>query len=864
MSKRASSSSNSSPVKKKRAKIQENQSQLDHFFSSPKAKPSNGGIPGSVQHPEFVQGNSTRLGSPLPPILLDKKEPEVIDVDSFCLEEPISHAPSKKSSGANTLLLKSSPTKKDSSNGESILGKVSKPSDILVFLPLDVDPLVYKPEHQASRPGHAPFALLTNALMALSQTRSRIAIINILTNFLRTIILKHPSSLLASVYLLSNCLGPSFIPIELGLGSSILSRSLQQISGLSAASLRQLYNSTGDPGDVAYAAKSNIRTLIPHAPLTVPYVYESMLKIARCKGQGAAKDKQKIVERLLLAALGEEVRYLTRMLCQNLRVGAVRTSILTALARAFVLTPPPSGNYHAQQSALESDLLQTSKDTTPEAEEQASPSKRTKKYPAAQQALLFSFKEAEALVKQVYVKHPSYDQIIPALLDQGLDRLAERVPLTVGIPLHPMLGSPTRSLEEIYTRLGDLPFSAEFKYDGQRAQIHASRLAEGKSVTKIFSRHLEDMTSKYPDIIGLVETVFNESPTLHSFIMDSEIVAIDPVSGTIKSFQELSGRARKDVNLKDVRIAVCIFAFDLMYLNGEPLLDRSFRQRRDLLRQSFPVRRSQESSMLLAQFDFVKNCESDEGKSAIEDFMLSAVENRCEGLMIKLLDQPDSTELKGEKQSRLKSLPSTYEPDVRTSGWLKLKKDYMDGMGDSMDLIPVGAWHGNGRKAQWWSPVLLAVWDPEAGRPVALCKCMSGFTDSFYTSMKEHYSTGSDNCSTQRKWDCEFGGFVPDVYFRPHEVWEIRGADSITESPVSVAAKGLAAPSRGLSLRFPRFIRVREDKNIETASTPAFLLGLWAAQQGRAAIPGNDDGDLVDIHSDHSDLDYLSEEDEDL
>ena len=67
----------------------------------------------------------------------------------------------------------------------------------------------------------------------------------------------------------------------------------------------------------------------------------------------------------------------------------------------------------------------------------------------------------------------------------------------------------------------------------------------------------------------MVETVFNESPTLHSFIMDSEIVAIDPVSGTIKSFQELSGRARKDVNLKDVRIAVCIFAFDLMYLNGE-------------------------------------------------------------------------------------------------------------------------------------------------------------------------------------------------------------------------------------------------------------------------------------------------------
>jgi len=52
-----------------------------------------------------------------------------------------------------------------------------------------------------------------------------------------------------------------------------------------------------------------------------------------------------------------------------------------------------------------------------------------------------------------------------------------------------------RSLEEIYERLGELPFSAELKYDGQRAQIHAVK--EGNNVgVKIFSRHLEDMTDK--------------------------------------------------------------------------------------------------------------------------------------------------------------------------------------------------------------------------------------------------------------------------------------------------------------------------------------------------------------------------------
>jgi len=93
------------------------------------------------------------------------------------------------------------------------------------------------------------------------------------------------------------------------------------------------------------------------------------------------------------------------------------------------------------------------------------------------------------------------------------------------------------------------------------------------------------------------------------------------------------------------------------------------------------------------------------------------------------------------KEKRLKSLPATYEPDIRTSGWLKLKKDYVDGMSDSLDLIPVGGWHGNGRKARWWSPVLLALWDPEIGRPVAVCKCMSG--KSYYELIRQSHLTPS-------------------------------------------------------------------------------------------------------------------------
>ncbi|KAF8813796.1 ATP-dependent DNA ligase [Phlegmacium glaucopus] len=842
MSKRSLSSG--TPTKNKRLKS--NQAQIDHFFASPKAKTFSHDLNDSVN--QFQQGSSTKP--------IERKSlrsdtlgvTEVIDVDAFDVTQVAKPRSITEEGDEKFVNNETTPTKISARLNTM---KVPTDTDSVAFLPLDINPITYDPGLPSSHSINAPYALLTHAFVSLSQTRSRVAIINILTNVLRTIILHYPTSLLPAVYLLSNALGPQFIPIELGLGASIISRSIQQISGLSAAALRRLYTTTGDVGDVAFAAKSNIRTLIPHAPLTVPYVYQSLLKIARCRGQGAGKERQKIVEKLLLSASGEEVRYLTRTLSQNLRVGAVRTSILCALARAMVLTPKPALGSPSDPDQTPSFHLSVS--LVSDFEKLPSSSKGRPR-DSTEELIISHFKRAESLMKQVYVRHPSYDKIIPALLQGGLDSLAQSVPLTVGVPLHPMLGSPTRSLEEIYDRLGDLPFTAEFKYDGQRAQIHAIREAKNNLTVKIFSRHLEDMTSKYPDIINAVMTMLEDTPDLTSFIMDAEIVAIDPMSGELKSFQELSNRARKDVNIKDIHVAVCIYAFDLMFLNGEPLLEYSFRERRNLLRERFRPLRRPFSEEMVAQFDFVESCESTDGKPSVEDFLVKAIENKCEGLMFKILDKAKDDDWTQEKQTRSKPLPSTYEPDVRTSAWLKLKKDYIDGIGDSLDLVPVGAWHGNGRKAQWWSPVLLALWDPATGRLVAVCKCMSGFTDAFYKDMKQRYNPADNEVgSKQPKWAVDFGGFKPDVYFKPQEVWEIRGAD-VTESPVSVAALGLASSTRGLSLRFPRFIKVRDDKSIAEANTPSYLAEMWRGQQGKGKNPaGNDDGDLMDAEAENSD-----------
>lgn len=94
--------------------------------------------------------------------------------------------------------------------------------------------------------------------------------------------------------------------------------------------------------------------------------------------------------------------------------------------------------------------------------------------------------------------------------------------------------------------------------------------------------------------------------------------------------------------------------------------------------------------------------------------------------------------VRGAAYDRVGAEKLTRYTDKRTSAWLKLKKDYVVGLGDSLDLVPVGAWHGNGRKAQWWSPILLAVWDPDAQKLVAVCKCMSGKSARpVWTSMRQ-------------------------------------------------------------------------------------------------------------------------------
>lgn len=239
-----------------------------------------------------------------------------------------------------------------------------------------------------------------------------------MTNLLRTIIHHDPLSLLPSIYLITNHIAPSYEGVELGVGSQVLSKSIKATTSVTPKELRTLWHRFGDPGDVAFAARSSVRTLFPTPPLTVRSFYDALVKLSQLKGQGTVQVKADIVQKLLVAAKGEEVRYLMRTVCRNLRIGAVRLTVTAALARAFCLTRP----LHSDSDVEGTDAGEV-KFWIPESDRKGIVAVSQKKGKAKTEEtndprrvkVMGVLGKAERLVREVYVKHPNYNDIIVGL-----------------------------------------------------------------------------------------------------------------------------------------------------------------------------------------------------------------------------------------------------------------------------------------------------------------------------------------------------------------------------------------------------------------------------------------------------------------
>ncbi|KAF8641246.1 hypothetical protein AX17_000880 [Amanita inopinata Kibby_2008] len=623
-----------------------------------------------------------------------------------------------------------------------------------------------------------PYAALANAFSLIEATTKRLEKTALLTSFLLLVILRSTKgdyqSLLQAVYLCINRLSPDYLGIELGIGESLLIKAIAESTGRSLSVIKADLKREGDLGMVAVNSKNSQRTIFKPKPLTVPFVFSKLKEIALTAGHSSQAKKVSIITKLLAACQNYEAKYIVRSLEGKLRIGNAEQTVLVALAHATVLAEIRKTNKKLSEENMAAKLEQ-----------------------------------AANTIKSVYSELPSYDEVIPILLEVGVDNLREKCKLRPGIPLKPMLAKPTKAIGEVLDRFEGKHFTCEYKYDGERAQVHKSE----DGMIRIFSRNSEDMSKKYPDLMEQLPEAIKE--TTKTFVLDAEAVAIDRTTRKLMPFQELSRRKRKDVKVEDIEVRVCLFAFDLLYFNGESLLQKTLRERREFLRQHFNI--------VPGEFDFAKasDCETTE---EIQSFLEESVKDGCEGLMVKMLE----------------SDASYYEPSRRSVNWLKLKKDYLAGVGDSLDLAVVGGYYGKGKRTNVYGAFLLACYDNDSEEYQTICKIGTGFSEEM---LQAHYETLKPLEMTKVRGDIKIGGAKPDIWFEPKVVWEVLAAD-LSLSPVYTAARGLV-DERGISLRFPRFIRIRDDKSADDATGPEQVAEMYERQvlaQGNGK-KGKDDGD---------------------
>ncbi|XP_017494953.1 PREDICTED: DNA ligase 1-like [Rhagoletis zephyria] len=606
-----------------------------------------------------------------------------------------------------------------------------------------------------------PFLALAKTFAAIEEHSGRLKSIEIMSNYFCSVMHLSPDDLVKSVYMCLNKVCPDYENIELGIGPGILHKALAESTGKTLAQVKKDIASLGDIGLYAEKSKSNQKLLVKPKPLTVSAVFDAFKTIAMMTGNQVQSKKVDKIKSLITSSSPIESRFIMRSLAGKMRIGLGEKSLLQALTQAYLIFKDESNAKLVGSDKFKEKLAKKS-----------------------------------LLLQTAYCECPNYDKIIPTLMEHGLENLSKFCFLTPGIPLKPMLAHPTKGVQDVLERLEGAKFTCEYKYDGERAQIH---LNDDKD-TYIYSRNQENNTEKYPDIVKLIHEIV--SPNVTNFILDCEAVAFDVSTKQILPFQVLSTRKRKNVDESEITVRVCLFAFDLLYLNSESLVTKDLSERRELLRQSF---NEVEGKFMLATSKDLSDVD------AIQEFLEESIKSKCEGLMIKTLHDD-----------------ATYEIAKRSRKWLKLKKDYLEGVGDTLDLVPIGAYLGKGKRTGVYGGFLLACYDEESEEFQSICKIGTGFTDEDLSSLSA--SLKESLVAKPKSYFLFDDSLNPDVWFEPSQVWEVKCAD-LSISPVHRAGVGLLDDTKGISLRFPRFIKLREDKKPEDATTASQVVDMYRNQE---------------------------------
>lgn len=371
------------------------------------------------------------------------------------------------------------------------------------------------------------------------------------------------------------------------------------------------------------------------------------------------------------------------------------------------------------------------------------------------------------LVERAYMLTNDFGRVAVTAMEKG-EKGLKKLTVKVGVPLKPMLAQLAPSIEKALGDIGKAAF--EIKYDGARIQIHK----EGDEI-RFYSRRLENVTHALPDILENAKKAIKAGEA----IIEGEAVAVDPATRKPKAFQSILRRFRRKYGVEKMALKIPFetYLFDILYADGDTLIDEPFDERRRRLEEIIePIN---------AKFELAKQVVTD-NLSEAEAFYQEALGMGHEGVMIKNPNAP-------------------YIPGARVGYMYKIKP-----VMETLDLVITGALWGTGKRAGWLSSYVLSAWDEGTGEFLSVGRVGTGVTEEQLA---------------------EFTGKLKPFI----EVEKGMGVRLKPELVVEVAFQEIQKSPKygsGYALRFPRIVRVREDKSPREADGMERVSMLYGLQHG--------------------------------
>lgn len=555
---------------------------------------------------------------------------------------------------------------------------------------------------------------------------------------------------------------------KLGFSSNYVIKALSLTSGVSADAIKDIWRETGDLGNCAsiLSEKKKQATLFSQT-LTVKKVFTNLRNLADVGGEGSVDAKVQLVAELLASASPAEAKFIVRTVLDELRIGLGEGVLRDALVWAFL--PNVLGISVPYEKGTPLPEKTVTFDTIDILKSMAIMNYSYIHSPDPVTAREI-YNKLVARVQHAIDLCNDFGVVAKTLLRDGYTGL-KKISLKPGNPIKVMLALKEDTIAAGFIRVGK-PAALEHKLDGFRLQIHKS-----KAGITLFTRRLENVTLQFPDVVKLVNAHVNAE----TFILDAEAVGIDVRRGKFLPFQQISQRIRRKYDIEPMakEFPVQVQVFDILYLDGKDLIKTPFKERRALLEKIIT-----RTPGITPITNIITNNEA-----KAQEFYAASLNAGNEGIMMKKLDAP-------------------YRPGARVGYMIKLKSTM-----ETLDLVIIGAEWGEGKRSAWLSSYIIACRDEETGELKEVGRVSTGLKEKPEEGLSFH-----DLTTHLKQLILKQEG--REVTVTPKVVIEV-SYEEIQISP---------SYASGFALRFPRIVRIREDRDEKSCSTLKDVRRLFDSQ----------------------------------